>query len=37
LLAPNTRRWSKQRDIDPWLASRPVQRDVFDDAEHPAG
>jgi len=33
LLAPNTRRWSKQRDIDPWLASRPVERAAFDDAE----
>ena len=32
LLAPNTRRWSKQHDIDPWLASRPVERDAFDDA-----
>jgi hypothetical protein len=33
LLAPSTRRWSKQHDIDPWLASRPVERDAFDDAE----
>ena len=33
LLAPNTRRWSKQREIDPWLASRPVERNAFDDAE----
>ena len=31
LLAPNTRRWSKQHDIDPWLASRPVERDAFDE------
>lgn len=23
LLGPNTRRWSKLEDIDPWLASRP--------------
>jgi hypothetical protein len=36
LLAPSTRRWSKQREIDPWLASRPVERDAFDDAEHAA-
>jgi hypothetical protein len=36
LFAPNTRRWSKQRDIDPWLASRPVDRDAFDDAERAA-
>ena len=31
LLAPNTRRWSKQHDIDPWLESRPVERDGFDE------
>jgi hypothetical protein len=36
LLAPNTRRWSKQREIDPWLASRPVERAAFDDAERTA-
>jgi hypothetical protein len=36
LFAPNTRRWSKQRDIDPWLASRPVERDAFDDSERTA-
>jgi hypothetical protein len=36
LLAPNTRRWSKQHDIDPWLASRPIERDAFDDAERTA-
>jgi hypothetical protein len=36
LLAPNTRRWSKQREIDPWLASRPVERDAFEDAERAA-
>ena len=36
LLAPSTRRWSKQREIDPWLASRPVERDEFDDAEQAA-
>jgi hypothetical protein len=30
LLAPNTRRWSKQREIDPWLASRPIDRDGFE-------
>jgi hypothetical protein len=33
LLAPSTRRWSKQREIDPWLASRPVERDDFGDIE----
>jgi hypothetical protein len=33
LLAPNTRRWSKQREIDPWLNSRPVERDAFEAAE----
>ena len=33
LLAPNTRRWSKRDDIDPWLASRPVERAAFGDAE----
>ena len=31
LLAPNTRRWSKQREIDPWLKDRPVERDGFDE------
>ena len=31
LLAPNTRRWSKQREIDPWLKNRPVERDGFDE------
>lgn len=36
LLAPSTRRWSKQHDIDPWLTSRPVERDAFDDAEQAA-
>jgi hypothetical protein len=36
LLAPSTRRWSKQHDIDPWLASRPVERDDFDDVERVA-
>lgn len=36
LFAPNTRRWSKQHDIDPWLASRPVERKaVPPDAVHP--
>ena len=33
LLAPNTRRWSKEHDVDPWLASRPVVREAFGDAE----
>ena len=33
LLARNTRRWSKQREIDPWLASRPVERDAFEEGE----
>jgi hypothetical protein len=36
LLAPNTRRWSKEYDIDPWLASRPIERDAFDSAERAA-
>ena len=31
LLAPNTRRWSKQHEIDPWLKDRPVERDGFDE------
>jgi hypothetical protein len=31
LFAPNTRRWSLQRDIGPWLHGRPVERDTFDD------
>jgi hypothetical protein len=33
LLGPNSRRWNKQREIDPWLASRPVDRDEFEAAE----
>jgi hypothetical protein len=33
LLAPNTRRWSKEREIDPWLKNRPVEREGFDDDE----
>jgi hypothetical protein len=28
LLGPNTRRWSKLNEIDPWLASRPAEREV---------
>jgi hypothetical protein len=28
LLGPNTRRWDKQTEIDPWLASRPIEREV---------
>jgi hypothetical protein len=31
LLAPNTRRWSMLHDIAPWLASRPVEREAFDE------
>ena len=31
LFAPNTRRWSLQHEIRPWLDSRPVERDAFDD------
>jgi hypothetical protein len=30
LFGPNTRRWSKQKEIDPWLATRPVVREEFD-------
>ena len=29
LFGPNTRRWNKEREIDPWLESRPVDRDEF--------
>jgi hypothetical protein len=36
LFARNTRRWSKQHEIDPWLQSRPVERDAFDGAERAA-
>jgi hypothetical protein len=25
LIGPNSRRWSKLHDIDPWLAARPVE------------
>jgi hypothetical protein len=32
LFGPNTRRWNKQKEIDPWLASRPVEREAFEDA-----
>ena len=31
LLCPNTRRWSKHHEIDPWLKDRPVERDGFDE------
>jgi hypothetical protein len=31
LFGPNTRRWDKQKEIDPWLASRPVTRADFED------
>jgi hypothetical protein len=31
LFAPNSRRWSQQHDIDPWLASRPTARSDFED------
>jgi hypothetical protein len=27
LFAKNTRRWSKQHEIDPWLKNRPVEPD----------
>lgn len=33
LFGPNTRRWSWQQDIEPWLASRPVERDAFEEGE----
>jgi hypothetical protein len=33
LFAPNSRRWSRQRHIEPWLASRPVERDAFEGAD----
>jgi hypothetical protein len=28
LLGPNTRRWSKRHEIDPWLESRPARAEV---------
>jgi hypothetical protein len=37
LFARNTRRWSKQHEIDPWQQSRPIEGDAFDadpDAGH---
>jgi hypothetical protein len=30
LFGPNTRRWNKKNEIDPWLASRPVEREGFE-------
>ena len=30
LFGPNSRRWSKQKDIDPWLESRPTEREAFE-------
>ena len=32
LLGPNTRRWSKRQEIDPWLESRPTDRSAFEDS-----
>jgi hypothetical protein len=32
LFGPNSRRWNKQHEIDPWLASRPTARSDFEDA-----
>jgi hypothetical protein len=32
LFGPNTRRWSKRADIDPWLESRPAQVEVAREA-----
>jgi hypothetical protein len=29
LFGPNSRRWSKEREIEPWLESRPVEREQF--------
>jgi hypothetical protein len=37
LFGPNSRRWNRQREIEPWLASRPVDRAAFNergDDEH---
>jgi len=31
LFGPNSRRWSKQHEIDPWLENRPVEREAFED------
>jgi predicted DNA-binding transcriptional regulator AlpA len=25
LFGPNSRRWSKQQHVDPWIASRPIE------------
>jgi predicted DNA-binding transcriptional regulator AlpA len=42
LFGPNARRWNRQKEIEPWLASRPVERAAFDvadtdDNEHSGG
>jgi predicted DNA-binding transcriptional regulator AlpA len=34
LFGPNARRWNRQKEIEPWLASRPVDRAAFDAADH---
>lgn len=31
LFGPNSRRWSKHHEIEPWLASRPTSRSDFED------
>jgi hypothetical protein len=31
LFGPNSRRWNKEKEIDPWLETRPVERDAFED------
>ena len=34
LFGPNARRWNRQREIEPWLASRPTDRAAFDAVDH---
>jgi hypothetical protein len=36
LFGPNSRRWSKQTEIDPWIASRPTALKVIP-ARNPRG
>lgn len=37
LLGPNSRRWNKKQEVDPWLASRPIERGDFATCCRPRG
>jgi hypothetical protein len=37
LFGPNARRWNRQKEIDPWLRTRPTERAAFDAVDHGGG